>query len=77
MEAPYVAGMYHQKSLVIECEACSSKMWRSIVWTALDPLFLASPALIIKKPKLNQTKIKLEQEIKIKTSSKIKQKDMD
>ena len=36
------------------------------------PLFLASPVLIIKKHKLNQTKIKLKQEIKIKTNLKIK-----
>ena len=38
------------------------------------PLFLASPVLVIKKPKLNQTKIKLKQEIKIKTSKKNKTK---
>ena len=54
----YIADMYLQTSLVIECEPCSSKMWRSTAWTALDPLFLASPTPIIKKPKLNQTKIK-------------------
>ena len=38
MEAPYVVGMYLQKSLVIECKPCFAKIWWTIVWTTLDPL---------------------------------------
>ena len=51
--------------------ACPMKILQGVRIVLIAPLFEIPPAIDHQKPKLNQTKIKLKQEIIIKTSNNI------